>query len=198
MAKTVIAIPTRDAYVHSRLIKNILPQLQNKEGDNLLLIVAGVSPIAHARNKIVEGFLSTDATHLWMVDADTIPPPDALEKLLKVGKPVVTGITPILKDNHTVSNIFSDLSGNPLSMDEIGIHAKKGENLIVKGCGASCLLIERSVIEKLSVPYFAELWDEDGRYLTEDIYFSNTLGEAKIDITCIPTIRCGHAKQVIL
>lgn len=197
--KVVIAIPSGDSYVHSRLIKNVLPQLQDRDADNLLLIVAGVSPVAYARNKIVEGFLSTDATHLWMIDADTIPPVDALERMLKADKPVVTGVTPVLHNNETISNIFSDTSGNPLSMDQIKKHAEKGENLIIQGCGASCILIERSVLEKtLSKPWFAELWAEDGQHVTEDIYFSNTLTEAGIEITCIPSIRCGHAKLVIL
>lgn len=196
--KVMIAIPARDSYVHARLIKNVLPQLQDKEHEHLFAIVAGVSPVAHARNMMVEGFLKSDATHLWMIDADTIPPPDALEKMLKAGKPVVTGITPILKNNRTTSNVYLDISGESASLEEMEKHAEKGEWVDVLGCGASCLLIERRVIEKLSKPYFAELWAEDGQHVTEDIFFGNTVIDAGFKITCIPSVRCGHVKQVVL
>lgn len=193
-AKVVIAIPTKDGNIHARLVQNIIPQLK----DHLFMIIAGVSPVAHARNRIVEAFLKTDATHLWMIDHDVIPPADALEKMIRANKPVVTAVTPMLDNNNLTSNIFADNTGVPLSMQEIEKHAKKKHNLVIKGATASCVLIERSVFQKLSAPYFAEIWTANAQHITADIYFSNTLTKAGIDITCIPSVRAGHVKSVVL
>jgi len=191
MSKVFIAIPAGDAYVHARLVQSLVPQLKEYP----FLIVAGVSPVALARNVIVENFLKTDATHLWMIDADTIPPPDALEILLAVDVDIATGITPILRQGSRTSNIYEDTSGVPMELKDTE-HKKKP--FPIAGCGAACLLIRREVLEKVGKPWFAEVWGDDGTHMSEDVFFGNRATEEGFTLTCVPTVVCGHARSVII
>lgn len=191
MSKVFIAIPAGDAYVHARLVQSLVPQLKEYP----FLIVAGVSPVALARNVIVENFLKTDATHLWMIDADTIPPPDALETLLAADVDIATGITPILRQGSRTSNIYEDTSGMPMELKDTE-HKKK--SFPIAGCGAACLLIRREVLEKVGKPWFAEVWGDDGTHMSEDVFFCNRATEEGFTITCVPKVVCGHARSVII
>jgi len=44
-------------------------------------------------NRYIEAFLKTDATHMWMLDADCEAPPHALCELLKLDVDVASGVT---------------------------------------------------------------------------------------------------------
>lgn len=55
--------------------------------------IAGARPCDYARNLLVQNFLTTDATRLWFMDSDTIPPPNILDLLL-MDADIVSGITP--------------------------------------------------------------------------------------------------------
>lgn len=189
-SKVFVAIPAGDAYVHARLVQSLIPQL----GDNPFLIVAGVSPVAHARNEIVRQFLTTDAEYLFMMDADTIPPGDALEKLLSVDADIATGITPILRQGSVTSNIYMDESGMPIPLEE----AKKEAPYEVRAVGASCILIKRAVIEKIGDPWFAEIWGDDGRFCSEDITFCNFAKDNDFTVTCVPEVVCKHSRTIVI
>lgn len=189
--KVFIGIPSKNAHLHARLVQAIVPQLKELP----FVILSGVSPVARARNLITKEFLASDATHLFMVDDDTIPPVDAIEKLLAVDADVVTGVTPILRQGSRTTNIYFDVSGVPMSFKDIE-HKKKPFE--VRGCGASCILIRRDVLEKIGIPYFAELWGTDGEHVSEDIYFCNRAEEEKFKILCEPTVICKHARTVVI
>ncbi len=191
MTNVCIAIPAGDAYVHARLVKNLLPQIK----DNTFLIVSGVSPLAHARNIIVEQFLNTGCEYLWQIDADTIPPIDTLERMLAVDKDIVTAVTPIIRENSRTSNIYLDLSGKPLSMEAV---KKRKEPFKIQGVGGACILVKRHVFEKMTIPYYAEVWGNDGRHIDPDIFWGNVAQDEGFEITCIPSIVCGHDRSVIL
>lgn len=55
---------------------------------------ARLAPICVARNMAREYAMATGATHLFFVDADVIVPPDALQKLVDLGHPLVGGWVP--------------------------------------------------------------------------------------------------------
>lgn len=192
-SKVFIAVPAGDAYLHARLVTNLLPQIK----DNTFIIMSGVSPLAHARNLIVEEFLKSDCQYLWQIDADTIPPKDALEKMFAVNKDIVTGVTPIIRRNSRTSNIYLDLSGNPLSMEAVAAKVKQGP-FRIQGVGGACILVKRHVFEKMTIPYYAEVWGKDGRHVDPDIFWGNVAQDEGFEITCIPSIVCGHERSMIL
>lgn len=193
MSKVLVAIPAGDGYVHARLVQNLLPQLKGHQ----FLIVSGVSPVANARNKIVDAFMGGDFTHLWMVDADTIPPVDALERLLEVSNdyPIASGITPILTENEITSNVWLDDKG-PMDID-----AAKNEKGVFSALavGTSCMLIRREVIEQMKQPRFAQIWLPDGNdYVSEDIYFCNVAEDLGFKIGVDPRVVCKHVRDVLI
>jgi GT2 family glycosyltransferase len=192
MSKTFITIPAGDGWVHARLVQS-LNQMQDK--DTILGIFAGISPVARARNTIVEQFLQTDCSHLLMIDADTVPEPTALKKLLTTERDVVSGVTPIIRQGAISSNIYLDTSGVPLSMEEV---AAKNGPFTVEGVGAACLLIKREVLEKVGRPWFAEVWGEGGECLSEDLFFCNRAKEEGYKISIAPEVVCKHVRDVVI
>lgn len=167
-----------------------------------------VSPVDRARNQCVDWFLKQplNLTHLFFVDADTVPPYDALEKLLSVDKDVVTGLTPMLQHDKekdtwgTMYNAFKpviyDDEGNPKT-EVVDI---SGGIVPVHRFGGSCLLIKRKVFEKLERPYFKfELKDNGLDHVkSEDIYFADKARDAGFELWAHTGVMCGHYKQVRL
>lgn len=110
-------------------------------------------------NEIIEEFLATDATHLWIVDADSEVPPDALCKLLELDVDVASGISP----PHFSKRKSTALKWHPPASPEYEwsrpyyrSYAIKdilgkilGEDRIV-ATGHFCLLCKRRVFEAVS------------------------------------------------
>lgn len=191
-AKVFIAIPTVDAWVHAKLMQNIIEQMQGHH----LYFLMGTSPLGKARNEIVKRFLKTDCTHLWFVDADTIPPVNALSKMLEHDADIVSGVTPVLTNDGIVSNVFTSNDEKVrLTMEQI----EKSESTInATGVGASCLLVARRVFESAKDPWFAEVWLQDGRVCECDIFFCNEATDDGYLIIVDPKVVCQHVKEVAL
>lgn len=56
-----------------------------------ILPVTGM-PFDHARNEVCKHGLAHGATHIFMLDSDVIPPPDAILRLLRHRQPIVSGV----------------------------------------------------------------------------------------------------------
>jgi GT2 family glycosyltransferase len=130
-----------------------------------------------------------------MVDSDTIPPEDALDKLLELDVPIATGITPIIKGNKPYANVYIHAGDvehpYPIAKTPMGIFE-------VVGCGASCLLIRRDVLEKMEKPWFKSLEFDNGAVCSEDLFFCEKAIQAGFTITAHSGVRCGHAKTIIV
>lgn len=155
-----------------------------------------LSPHSTARNHIVDAFLKTNHDFLLMIDADTVPPPDAVRHLLetqrKTGASVVTGITPILRAGVPVANVYiryPDVESPP-SLEDLPESA-----FAIVGCGASCLLIARSVFQKIKPPYFKAIEYDNGARCSEDLYFCQQVNNAKLSIVADPRVVCQHIKE---
>ncbi|MEP2085061.1 MAG: hypothetical protein ABJP87_04445 [Bauldia litoralis] len=172
-----------------------------------------VSPVDRARNDIVEFFLkgtvdrkgnSVPYTHLLFIDADTIPPEDALKRLLSHDKEIVSGLTPILHHNGKGWDVFdncflyrdTDNEGNEQThMAQRGTGLQK-----IMRCGSSCILIKREVFEKLKKPCYFFRYNETGTKHTksEDIGFCDDAKAAGFEIYADTDVSCGHYKEVLL
>lgn len=190
MTKVMIGIPSRDGYVHARLVQSLVAQMANRP----LSFVGGVVPLEAARNKLVDYFMESDCTHLAMFDADTIPPSNVIDEMLKVGEGIVTAITPIVNKDGITSNIFitEDTTGNVISMeDAIG----KKDPFEITAVGLACVLIKREVFESLDKPYFTSLWFQNGEFCEGDVHFCGKAKEAGFKIMAVPSLVCEHVKQ---
>jgi len=193
--KVLIMIPSLDGRIHAKLVQNIFPQITNQ---NDFAILVGVRPIAKARNHMVEEFLKTDATHLWMIDDDTVPPKDALAKLLALDVPIATGITPTIQGKSRIYNIFKETKDG-LEAYRYDHPLPDNDRMIVAAVGASCILIKREVFEKIGdSPWFADVWDQQGQYCSEDIMFCNFAKAEGYTIFAHPKVICEHARYVLL
>lgn len=157
-----------------------------------------VSPVDEARNEIVKQFLDSDCTHLLFVDADTIPPTDALEKLLAHDKDIVSAITPIIDINPTTQEFYR--VWNCWGMDDKRVKPKSGMQPI-KGAGSSCILIKREVFEKMEKPYYRFVYQDDtGKdvgQIGEDVRFIAKAVGLGYEVWADTDIICKHYKSTI-
>lgn len=160
----------------------------------------GVQPVDNARNQIVEEFLTgegKDCTHLFFIDSDTIPPQDALEKLLAIDKPIASGITPIV--DHHDKDMTWYRKWNCMMMNDKLVRPNTGIHQ-VKSAGGSCLMIRRDVLEAMPKPHFRfEYTDDSGKdvIVSEDIYFiAKALGKG-FETFADTSVVCKHWKPTL-
>ena len=147
-----------------------------------------------ARNDIVEYAKEVNAEWLFMVSDDVFVPPDAIMKMIAHGKEICTGIY-FTKEYPPYPYIWRGLDGPYMDW-------KAGELFEIDFAGCDCLLIHRSVFEKLEYPYFSRDWswyrDKNGKVLspgslsTEDFYFFAKAKEAGFKVWCDSSVLCVH------
>jgi hypothetical protein len=157
-------------------------------------------PVAFARNKIVREFLeSRRGNVLMMVDHDTIPPEHAIVQMLSLiehGADVVTGITPIVRnDGTTYPNVFRahDEVERPNTFAML-----PKEPFEVVGCGASCLMVTRDILSKLPDPKFKTIEHDNGKFTAEDLYFCDQVRAVDGTIVAHSEVRCTHVKEIVV
>lgn len=210
-AKILIGLPTM-GHVNTMLMTAILSWVaeaaQGGKYDLMTYHTIGVSPVDEARNHIVEEFLKTDCSHLLFIDSDTIPPRNAISKLLAANKEVVSALTPIVEHDEFRKN---DSNGFYRKMNVVGVNDKHVNEFIglvpCKGAGSSCILIKREVFEKLPPPWYRFKYEDDngkkelgGRpvIIGEDIYFTARLqGELGIIPYVDTSVICQHFKAIL-
>lgn len=196
MDRVFIAIPAGGASIHSKLVENLLPQLNG----NSVCILTGEKPIARARNTLVKKFLETDATHIWFIDDHTIPPKNALKEMLAFNRPIVTGITPMVVEDQALHyNVFLESKNELLPIPYNDPRVKpKALSFKADACGFSCILIKREVFEKMEYPYFCDVWFQTGEYCSEDVFWCNCAKSIGYEIRVAPNIRCLAARYVVI
>lgn len=147
--------------------------------------------LAHARNLTVENALAI-RTAEWVafLDTDQVPEgPQTILRLLRhrvdvVGATIVQRAMPFevaaYTDLETARRVR--LKGLPLGL----VPLPKG------GVGTGCLLVQRSVLEKLGAPWFA-CGQINPTRLQEDIFFMRRLLEAGYVPHLDGSLRIGHA-----
>jgi len=165
--------------------------------------------VAVQRNFLCDALLASDATHLFFMDDDVVPPSafDALKRMVDHDKDIVTGVYPLqLQDKMcpAVYRLFPDATydindDSTLEQENlIGPVAPVDEGL--EKCDASgggCLLIKRRVIEEMPKPWFCfpPFTDRDKR-MGEDIYFGLKAKQYGFQMYVDWTVRCAHYKAV--
>lgn len=161
-----------------------------------------VTPVDQARNEIVKEFLKSDCSHLFWLDADTVPPPDALKRLLRVNQPIVSAITAIVEHDPKRSN---DSNGfykkwNCVAKDT-GVHVQPNTGVLpIIGAGGSCILVKRAVYEKLKYPWYRTMYEDDNGkecLVGEDIGFvAKAVGQG-FSAYAETGVICAHEKSIL-
>lgn len=148
-------------------------------------------PISYAKNWCAKKFMESDCTHFWMVDADTIPPPDALNLLLEAECDIVAA---------DVKTMKLDIDGieKPVRMLMRGSNDKYYEAHgtgveRVDRIGFGCVLFRRRIFEMVEFPWFEERsW---GEIRGTDFTFCKKLEELDIPIYGHFDVICKHRKE---
>lgn len=165
---------------------------------------AGVN-LSTPRNTVVRTFLESDASHLWLLDADMSWEADALPKLLEADADVVSGLTFGQRFHREggLSFFTTMFRETPDGLERVESYPE--DTVIdVDLCGAACLLVKREVLEKLQVayeepwPWFAELQvetpDGDRGTHSEDITFTHRVREQGYEVKVHTGVKLGHQK----
>ena len=152
--------------------------------------------VPDARNKIHSAFLESGYDYLFMMDSDTGGPFDVIDRLLKHKKQVVCGWYPAKMEDHSkIYPVVYDYKGYKQKSEHYahGQHhykqrEKPGTGLEkVDGVGAGCMMMHRTVAEKLGKrPY-------DMNTGGEDLVLCTKLRELGIPIYVDWNLRCKHA-----
>lgn len=98
-------------------------------------------PYDHCRNTAVQNFLQSPYEWLFSLDSDVLAPPDAILRLLSHGQPIISGLYSRRSPPHGVPVMIRNgqwvTSYSPGSVIEVDM------------VGAGCLLVHRSVFEKV-------------------------------------------------
>lgn len=164
--KLLIAIPTMGS-IHPAIMQNILNQ---KRPEDLVFNFAYTDRawVGAARNGLGQKAIELGVDYLWFIDSDTIPPVDALIKLIELQKKTGAGIiSPPVMDRKGYKRLalfdedFEDIT-EILEDREVGYS------------GMSCTLITREVLRAVFAKYPEPFeWSESdgGKKMGEDITF---------------------------
>jgi len=210
---------------HQSLLNLIGHDLGNEcrvgRGGWLAMRCYGSDGIPAARNKAVEQFLSEkDADWLFWIDTDMGFEPDTVDRLLEVADPVErpivgglcfaqkqtdpdgmggwrTALAPTIYDWTTIE-----------TTGETGFLSRREYpvNTLVRcaGTGSACILIHRSVFERLAESGKGDWYDRipnptaNGRLLGEDLSFCLRAGAAGIPVCVHTGVRTTHFKPAWL
>lgn len=202
-SKVFIIITSLNAHIHAELCARLIAWGRRAA---FISCIVGVTPVDHARNEAVRTFLRPEFagySHLLFVDDDTIPPVDAVAKLLALDADIATGVTPIMRKDeenkiYTTTNCFTSVENDGESIKMETVEQNTGIHEVVR-CGASCLMLSRKAIETVGDPWFKITWTPDYKsYVGEDLSFCDVAKSKGLKIVCDSSVVCAHFKHIML
>ncbi len=123
--------------------------------------------IAHSRNIIRDKVLSEGYDYFLSLESDVIPPPDLIERMLAANVPAITGVYFTIytvngepKMRPLVWKAHDDKQMTFMNEEVKAARGKKREVVPVKASGLGCMLIHRSVLEKIKFRATTESFDD--------------------------------------
>lgn len=181
----------------------------------------GSGGLIEARNETVKTFLNDlDAPWLWWVDTDMGFAADTVDRLVEaadpVERPVVGGLCFAMVETQPDLMGGFTVEPKPVVFDwvervdrragfTIRYDYERGELIRISGTGSACILIHRTVLEKMQAEY-GEVWYNrllnpaavDRQLLAEDLSFCGRLGMLGIPLHLHTGIKTTHHKEVWL
>ncbi len=172
--------------------------------------------LVQSRNLTAKMFLdSTEHEWLWLVDTDMGFEPDCLDRLLQAADPGTAPVVGALcfapyetaydgmggmrvRITPTMYMIGHDLDGNVTYC----FYGPYPEDTVVQvaGTGAACLLVHRTVLEKVRAEHgdvwFDQLRDSKGDVVGEDLSFCLRVGSVGIPVFVHTGVKTSHLKDL--
>lgn len=143
-----------------------------------------------SRNIVREKVLKEGYDYLFCLDQDVVPPADVIERLVSHGKDVVSGVyfnkfrgggaEKVLPVAYVLSRSKDGLM-TPVSPKFID-----GKLRRIFSCGTGCILIHRSVLEKIEFRY------EEGKDGVDDVFFCIDANKNGFCIYLDTSVICEH------
>ena len=106
--------------------------------------------VARKMNEIMDKSLTTDCTHVWLVDADCELPPNALEDLIRLDVDIASGVSPTHNDWNETTAAWELPGGGLRFYRRMDIEGRVvGESEAV-ATGGFCMLIKRRALLRYS------------------------------------------------
>ena len=147
--------------------------------------------IVNSRNILRKKVLDEGYDYFLSLEQDVIPPKDIIERMLSYGKDVVTGVYFANNKMPDGSIKLIPLVYKLTDVETLTMHPLDKEELWdnqglykVVSAGLGCVLIHRSVLEKIE--FRSENKNFDDRFFFVDCY------NKKIDVFCDTSIKCKH------
>jgi hypothetical protein len=204
--KVWVCVCTLDMVYIEWILKTYTPFLKPPSRpffDAMMRFGFGPISIGQKRDTFIQDVLDNhpEVTHIFFLDNDVIlenniNPIDALNKLLALDLPIVSGV---IRTKKIDVEIMLYKKAPPEVIKKIGeLNYKAVEALIddgsgimeVDACGAGFLLIKKEVFTKIPRPWFQITSTNDG--LTEDIEFCNRITKAGEKIYAYLPVRLSH------
>jgi hypothetical protein len=193
---------------------NFLQQVDGILDGGFIRMRYGTGGIVEARNKAVDAFMQTDADWLWWVDTDMGFAPDTVVRLLEVAdpveRPIVGALCFAMKETGpdgfggyvtaprpTIFDWRENAQGQTGFMGRVDYMA----NSVVRcaATGSACVLIHRSVFEKLGPNPYNQLFNESTQTMQgEDMSFCARAQQAGFPVYVHTGVRTTHHKEVWL
>jgi hypothetical protein len=194
----VLCMGPHSQEINVGLLETLL-QLEKPDGYDIEVTTSYRMPVDANRNHIFKHILDNPQFEwVLMLDSDISPPKDILN-MVKWNKDIVSGMIMIMKKNIPQPCAMKLIKGKlrPVILSDF---QKREDDLIeVDGIGTGCLLVHRSVIEKIPKPWFKFEYNEDGLvHIGEDYHFSLKVREKGLKIFVDSSKPCGHYKYMDL
>jgi GT2 family glycosyltransferase len=207
---------------HRSMIELIGWDLANQSriiGGGYIAIRAGTDGMTQARNKAIVDFLAErNADWLFWIDTDMGFSPDIIDRLMEAADPVERPIVGALAFSQreevddgmggfrcrATPTVFDWRHGEG---DQLGfaIRFDYPKNALTQcaGTGSACVLIHRSVFEKIEVKYGRAWYDRvpnttTGQVLSEDLAFCLRAGTLGIPVYVHTGVKTTHLKPIWL
>lgn len=185
-------------------------------GGGLVMFRCGSGNLTEARNDVVRHFLDNNSSEwLWMIDTDMGFAPDTVDRLVEaadpVERPVVGALCFGLKETNSDGMGGFEVRPFPTLYDwarskdgtfgfQVRRDYKRNAVTRVAGTGAACLLVHRSVLEKLRADlgdvWFDQSKQTDGKMVSEDLSFCYRVNAAGYPVFVHTGVRTTHHKNL--
>lgn len=159
--------------------------------------------VATPRNEIVREFVASDIDYLWFIDTDMVFEDDVLERLIErahpVERPIVGALCFSLQNGMKARPTIYRVRGDR----QVGVEYDYPVDKLyeVDATGTGCLLIHRSVFEKMddnsAYPWFRES-SLGNTPIGEDITFCIRARALGFPIYVDTSIKVGHEKTFVV
>ncbi len=146
--------------------------------------------IISSRNILRQKVLDEDYDYFFSLEQDVVTPPDALDKMVKHGKQIVTGIYfahNTMPDGSMplIPLVYKLVDEKTLTMVPINEQEFASNKLIeVVSAGLGCVLIHRNVLKDVKFRYEGKVFDD--RFFFKDCYHKG------FKAFCDTSIKCKH------